>query len=262
MDKLIRLEKQLVNKGLRLTRSFLTDLSGLVATGELGRRSFDWIQMQIATQINEYVTLFQNQIEPELLKLFEWAVREAHSDLNIAFRGVPVNTISWFHENFLSMERTIMRNYAGELMQKIENTLLPALITGTPADEVVKILIKEIPPATNRRIEVMVRDQLGHAMQQGIWKTYEQYEDAIQAYKWVGPSDRRTTKWCKNRKELTSHKPWTAEEVQKYISSNPLKLQGKEIRARHGTFLHPHIQCRHRLLAIPKLTKIIVREAI
>lgn len=262
MDRLIRLEKALVNKGLRLTNQFLRKLAGLLVTQEIGTKTFEWLRAHIQAQIGEYVTTFQQQLEPELLELFEWAVREAHSDLNIAFRGVPVNTISWFHENFLSMERTIMRNYAGELMQKIENTLLPALITGTPADEVVKILIKEIPPATNRRIEVMVRDQLGHAMQQGIWKTYEQYEDAIQAYKWVGPSDRRTTKWCKNRKELTNHKPWTAEEVQKYISSNPLKLQGKEIRARHGTFLHPHIQCRHRLLAIPKLTKIIVREAI
>lgn len=246
-----KLEKKLVNKGLRLTKNFLNALATATLTGDIGLRTFDWLQVHIASQVNEYITQFQNEVEPELLNLFKWSVQDAHDTLRIAFSGIPVETLNWFENNFLTLERTVMKNYAGELMTKIQNTLLPALITGTPADQVAKILMKEIPPAANRRIEVMVRDQLGHAMQQGIWQTYKKYEDVIQAYKWVGPSDRRTTIWCRNRKKITNEKPWTKEEVERYIQTNPLTLEGLEIRSRNGTFLHPHIQCRHRLVAIP-----------
>lgn len=260
MDRLIRLEKALMNKGLRLTNQFLRKLAGLLVTQEIGTKTFEWLRAHIQAQIGEYVTTFQQQLEPELLDLFVWAVKEAHSDLRVAFRGIPLDTLGWFHENFLALENTVMRNYAGDLMRKIENTLLPALITGTPADEVVKILLKEIKPTANQRIPVMVRDQLGHAMQQGIWRTYERFQDVVEGYRWVGPSDRRVTKWCRNRKEITREQLWTPEEVQRYIATNPQRLKGKEIRARHGTFLHPHIQCRHRLLAIPKRVYAFVRE--
>jgi len=256
----IKLERSLVNKGLKLIKEFLRNIAGLVATGEIGLGTFDWAKRHIETQLNEYVKIFREELDKKLLSLFEWSIREAHADLNIAFRGIPVDTLTWFHENFSKLEETVMKNYAGDLMRKVENTLLPALITGTPADEVVKILRFAAGATSLNRISVMVRDQLGHAMQQGTWRTYERYQDIIEGYRWVGPSDNRTTEWCRNRKNLTRRKPWTHAEVQKYIRTNPLKLCGKEIRARHGTFLHPHIQCRHRLIAIPKPVQMFVRR--
>ncbi|ABR31307.1 hypothetical protein Tmel_1460 [Thermosipho melanesiensis BI429] len=234
----------------------------MLVTGEMRQKTFNWIKLQIEAQVDEYIKEFKKYLDKETLSIFNLSSKVAHESINVPFRGVPTNVMVWFNNNFMNFEDTIMKNYAGDLMRKIENTITAGIISGTPTDVIAKMLIKEIPPNAKRRVQVMVRDQLGLAMQHGIWQTYQEYQDVIKAYKWSGPQDKRTTKWCENRYKLTQKKPWTYEQIQKYIQTNPKKLKGKEIRADHGTFLHPHIQCRHRLLAIPESPKVVVNEAI
>jgi hypothetical protein len=263
LDKrLNKSEKYLINRNLRLLKALLERIIGMLVTGEMGPKTFNWIQMQIATQVEEYINEFKQYLSKETLSIFSLSSKAAYESINMPFKGVPTNAMLWFNSNFLSFEETIMRNYAGALMRKIENTITAGIISGTPTDVIAKILAKEIPPNAKRRVQVMVRDQLGLAMQHGIWQTYQEHQDIIQAYRWSGPQDKRTTKWCKNRYKLTQQEPWTYNQIQKFIKTNPKKIKGREIRADHGTFLHPHIQCRHRLLAIPKSPKLVVNKGI
>jgi len=255
-----RTENYLLNRNLALLKDFLNKIVGMVSTGEIGGKTFDWIKWQIEFQGQEYINEFRPYLSKELQKIFEQACRTAGESIGDMFGGIPTNAMLWFNENFLPLADTTMKNYAGDLMRTIENILTAGIISGTPTDVLTKILAKEIPQTAKRRVEVMVRDQIGNALQQGIYKTYKEYEDVIETYRWVGPSDNRTTKWCRNRKQITNEEPWTKEEVEKYISQNPQTLNGLEIRANSGTFLHPHIQCRHRLLAEPVSKKLFVGQ--
>ncbi|MBB6061894.1 hypothetical protein HNP65_000316 [Thermosipho japonicus] len=258
LDKnLNRIERRLIQRNLSLLKQLLERLIGLLMTNEIGTRTLEWLKIQIQQQTESYISEFEKYLNKELLNTFKLSSKLAHSTINQPFSGVPSNAMLWFNENFMSFEHTVMKNYAGDLMRIIENTLTAGIISGTPNDVLAKILIKQIPPTAKRRITVMVRDQVGHAMQQGIWRTYVEYEEVIDKFKWSGPSDSRTTAWCANRKKLTQEEPWTKNEIERYIETNPRKLKGLEIRADHGTFLHPHIQCRHRLLALPKPAKLI-----
>ncbi|OOC42446.1 hypothetical protein XO08_07830 [Thermosipho sp. 1074] len=234
----------------------------MLITNQIGIRTFEWLKQQIELQINAYIQEFKEYLDRELVETFTLSSKIAHETIKLPFNGVPTNAMLWFNENFMNFEKTIMKNYAGDLMKTIENILTAGLITGTPPNIIAKSLMQQILPTNKRRITVMVRDQLGNALQQGIWKTYQEYNEVIDKYKWVGPKDKRTTDWCKNRKKLTNENPWTFEQIQRYIETNPKKLKGLEIRADHGTFLHPHIQCRHRLLAIPKSPEVVVSETI
>jgi len=264
MEKLyLNLKKKADELAIRAyleTKKILNELSGMLATEEIGAKSYQWLEAHFQQQMNELQAKYTTSFAKYSSIMFEQGLKQAFTDVHSSFHGIPVEVLGWYDTTFKTMQETILRNYTADMMRTIKNTIMVGIVTGTPPDVLAKIIKKQIQPTAKRRITVLARDQLSLAMQNGIYQGYKQHEDVIKAYQWVGPLDKRTTTWCENRQLLTKEKPWTPKEVERYIEENPRTIKGKEIRASHGTFLHPHIQCRHRLVAITKSITAIVKE--
>ncbi len=257
-----KVENAFVREQLKKLAQHLEKIEKYMQDKAITKKDAEYMRRDTWKAIKDFIEEYKVDLGDITRTVYFKAGSQAGAELGAAFRGIPKESLEWFEKNFLPMQETIMKNYAGDLMRIVENRLAVAIMNGDNIYRVTRDLLKEIPNSGKRRITVMVRDQLGRAMQMGIYNTYKVHEDVIKAYKWVGPSDGRTTKWCRNRKALTAKKPWTPEEIERYIRKNPKKLGGLEITdPRTGSFLHPHIQCRHRLVVVRRSIKAIVKSS-
>ncbi len=123
-----------------------------------------------------------------------------------------------------------MYNYNEDMIQLVKKRLALAILNGESYFTVQKDLLKKIPQNGKRRIKVMVRDQIGRVYQYSTNDFLDRHKDMIKEYRWMGPLDKRTTVICRDRQ---MHNPYTYEDFKRL---DP----------------HPHIQCRHGWIAVPK----------
>ena len=123
-----------------------------------------------------------------------------------------------------------MKNYTVDMEILIKKRLALGMLDGQTYAEVAKDLEALIPANAHRRIPVMVRDQSSRIYQESIEKRYLKEKKLIKEFRWEGPLDKRTTPICRARQEGN---PYTLEQMERM---DP----------------HPHIQCRHRWVAVPK----------
>ena len=124
-----------------------------------------------------------------------------------------------------------MQNYNEDMIQVIKKRLALAILRGEDYLTVQKDLLKTIPKDGKRRIKVMVRDQVGRIYQYSTNKFLDDHKGMIKEYRWMGPLDKRTTEICRNRQ---MHNPYSYDDFKRL---DP----------------HPHIQCRHGWVAVPKM---------
>ena len=135
-------------------------------------------------------------------------------------------------EQLMKAGLVYMQNYNEDMIQMVKKRLALAILNGEDYLTVQKDLLKKIPKDGKRRIKIMVRDQVGRIYQYSTNRFLDDHKDLIQEYRWMGPLDKRTTEICRNRQ---MHNPYTYEDFKRL---DP----------------HPHIQCRHGWVAVPKMT--------
>jgi SPP1 gp7 family putative phage head morphogenesis protein len=116
------------------------------------------------------------------------------------------------------------------MIQLAKKRIVLGMMSGESYDEVAKDLQKMIPANAHRRIPVMVRDQSSRIYQESTKACYIKHKKLIKEFRWEGPLDNRTTPICRARQE---NNPYTLEQMERM---NP----------------HPHVQCRHRWVAVVK----------
>lgn len=247
-----KLENEFVRKHLRRLIKYLERLDKLKAEQKITLKGYKTVKTQTQKAIREFIKEFSKEDKALLKFMYRKGWQIAYEDLQIGgnFSGIPRNALQHFDKYFLQQQQTIMKNYTADMMRLIENQLSVAIMNGESYTRIIKNLQEQIKTTAKRRVKVMVRDQLGRAMQMGIWNGYKENQDRIQYFLWIGPNDERTTEWCKNRKRLN---PWEPEVVFRLEKENPITYKGLEIRdPKTGSFQHPHIQCRHRWVAVSK----------
>lgn len=247
-----RLENTFIRKHLKRLLKYLERLDKLKADKKITLAGYKTVKAQTQKAIREFVEEFAKE-DKELLRYMHrkgWQI--AYEDLQMGgkFSGIPRNALKHFDKYFLKQQETILKNYTADMLRIVENQLSVAIMNGESYVRVINRLKDQIKRAAKRRVEVMVRDQIGRAMQMGIWNGYKENENRIKYFLWIGPNDDRTTDWCKNRKRLN---PWDPEVVFRLNKENPVSYKGLEITdPKTGSFQHPHIQCRHRWVAVSK----------
>ena len=134
-------------------------------------------------------------------------------------------------EQLVNAGLVYMQNYNEDMIQMVKKRLALAILNGEDYLTVQRDLLKRIPKDGKRRIKVMVRDQVGRIYQYSTNRFLDDHKDLVRQYRWMGPLDERTTEICRNRQ---MHNPYTYEDFKRL---DP----------------HPHIQCRHGWVAVPKI---------
>jgi|GEM_PF-2534542 len=243
-----KIENRFLREMFSIVAMRLDELDRLRSNRAVTSKTLKWKEKQLLSIMSSLKTELTPELQKLLTEVYKFGFNGAMDTLGISgsFTSVHKEALQALKQTGLKF----MGNYTKDMIRVAQNHLYSAILTGEKYDDVVARLKKRIIPNAKRRIEVMVRDQVGRTLQVATWNSYKSHMSLIDHFDWVGPSDKRTTEYCRNRKKLN---PWTPEEVQKLKKTNPKKYKGLLITDPNtGSFLHPHIQCRHVLVARTK----------
>lgn len=156
----------------------------------------------------------------------------------------------------LAKEEIYRKAFAGLTLNasnQIRNMIIKEMLSPTPnPTRLIKKLQELFPKRINyAQAENIVRTE-SHEIRLQLWAADAQSQDVKQEhlYRWVGPSDRRTTEVCEFIK-LRTMNGVTLKELKKIIREEAKKFNPKfEVRD-----FTPHFQCRHRAVRVFKNPK-------
>ena len=241
------LETAFLKRNLRRLVNHLEELKKLRSSKTVTPKSLKAMQERTKKAIREFARGFAKESKKLQKAIYKnaWELQLRRLGIKATFQGIPKRSLQ-----LIDTGLSYMRNYTADLVRIAQNELAVAIMNGDSYERVINRLLEKIPSNGKRRIPVMARDQIGRVMQQASYDSLKDHEDRIAYYLWQNPLDDATTDWCRNRVELN---PWSVEDVQRCIDSNPTTFKGREITdPKTGTFLHPHIQCRSILTAVSK----------
>lgn len=247
-----RLEKEISGVQLGSLRKVLKRLDMYQSQKLMTKSLANELRAAIKQELTRYVQEYKDNLFKMSVKAYKAGAATAMSDLGSTFHGVPKQAVKWLETVYKPLTDSTATNLMADTLRILQTATMLSIINGVSVYETTKLIKKLIWKRSKRQIQVAIRDRIGEAMQMGIWHTYRDNSDSIAGYIWAGPDDKRTTNYCKNRTIITQKKPLTEAEIKQLIKDNPRRYKGYEITAPYGTFLHPHIQCRHRLLAVTK----------
>ena len=228
-NELEKITNKLLKDLLKLQKGYVKELretfeSERTLTPKTVRKKIKYAE----TRWNEKILEIKKRYRTEQKKVFKKILELAKQEEDLKFQ---FGHVEWDRINTLAdVGLKFMDNYKIDMINKIKTQLYLSLING----ESFKEAYKRIKPLGNNkaRPSVMIRDQMSRIAQEAITQAYIHDEDREEyEYYWTGPTDKRTTKICMDRK---SKNPYTYEEMKKL---DP----------------HPHIQCRHRWVRKPKV---------
>lgn len=243
-----KLQDRETAKMAKIIDTRIQELRKLRSADPVEPKTLRWREKQLV----EVFDNLKKDLSPLVRELFELVYKETRLDV-LDVLGERPSGLPTIHKKAINVLNqsglTHMYNYTNQMVTEARELLYAAILTGESYDQTFERAIKVIPQNGIRRIDFMVRDQTARIMQYSTFFTYQENKDLIRYLDWSGPSDDRTTEWCKNRKRLN---PWTLNQVEELIQKNPKTYKKLKIRDPNPklnmSFLHPHIQCRHRFV--------------
>jgi SPP1 gp7 family putative phage head morphogenesis protein len=244
-----QLEKAFVAEQLAQIKKDYLFLQAFEGTRVISKKQAAIISKMMWDRIKKYQESLKGDLRKTSFDTIQLTSIHVLEELGLSYERLPKKYKDFLGKTFFDMQSVFIESLGANAMNEARNILAVGIINGESISKVAKRLSKVTQQNLYRRMQVLARDQIGRVMQESVWNVYQNNEDKIQSFRWIGPEDKRTTKYCHNRDMMTEEKPWTMAEVKRLKEKNPMVYKGREITAKGFTFLHPHMQCRHRLIA-------------
>lgn len=173
----------------------------------------------------------------KLIDLTKSEITKEESDINLIQNNLP--TLKQFIEDSVFSKRFEGMNW--DLSKQLKNYIVRAVVNDYNKPRVISYLTKTANISEDRA-DVIYRTETHELRNKTREWAYSKIDpEGMHKYQWIGPSDTRTTKICKNIQNRTK-KGVSLPELKQIIEEESKKGMGSKWNPRE---FNPHPSCRH-----------------